>query len=153
MTKKTDSNDSNDAIAMLKGDHRKVEKAFADFDKLKSDDKAGKKKLANQISKELLVHMALEEEIFYPAVAKEVKGAADVVKEGIVEHAGAKDLITQLQAMKGDESLFDAKVKVLSEQIEHHVKEEEEEMFPKVKKSSLDLAALGQEMAAMKAEL
>ncbi|MEX0738567.1 MAG: hemerythrin domain-containing protein [Pseudohongiella sp.] len=153
MTAKSDSKDSNDAVAMLMSDHRKVEKVFADFEKLKSEDATGKKKLVDKISKELLVHMTLEEEIFYPAVAEEVKGAKGVVKEGIVEHAGAKDLIKQLKAMKGDESLFDAKVKVLSEQIEHHVKEEEDEMFPKVKKSSLDLAALGKEMATMKAGL
>lgn len=142
-----------DAITALKSDHRAVEKAFAEFKKLKDKEYAPKKKLADHICDELTVHMTLEEEIFYPEIRKEVKGVEDVVKEGVVEHAGAKVLIKQIKAMKGNEDLFDTKVMVLAEQIEHHVKEEEGEMFPKVMKSNVDLVALGERMAQRKKQI
>lgn len=153
-TKKAAQNASQkDAISFLKKDHREVEKAFEQFENLADGKIAAKKKLADEITEELLKHMAIEEEIFYPAVKEGIKDLEDAVNEGIVEHAGAKELIEQIQKMKGDEELFDSKVHVLSEQIEHHVEEEETEMFPKVEKSSLDLEALGQEMAKRKANL
>ena len=91
----------------------------------------------------------MEEEIFYPAVRKAIKDD-DMMDEALVEHASAKELIAQILDMAAGDDLFDAKVKVLSEQIEHHVREEEDEMFPKVRKTHLDLVALGEEMAARK---
>lgn len=151
--KPTQKTGQKDAISLLKKDHRDVEKAFKQFEKLADGKIAAKKQLADDIAGELLKHMAIEEEIFYPAVKESIKNSEDVVNEGIVEHAGAKELIEQIQKMKGDEELFDSKVHVLSEQIAHHVEEEEKEMFPKVEKSSLDLDALGQEMAKRKAKL
>lgn len=142
-----------DAIAALKQDHRNVEKAFAEFKKLPDGNHPPKKKLADHICDELTVHMALEEEIFYPEIKKNVKSAEDVVNEGVVEHSGAKVLIKEIRAMKGNEELFDTKVMVLSEQIEHHVKEEEGEMFPKAMKSNVDLVALGERMAQRKKQI
>lgn len=142
-----------DAIALLKQDHRDVEDAFAEFEKLASGEHKRKKKLADHICHELLVHMKVEEEIFYPSVKENVIDSEDVVNEGVVEHAGAKDLIKQIKAMIGDEELFDTKVKVLAEQIKHHVKEEEKEMFPNVQKSKLDIVSLGEQIAQRKTEL
>lgn len=142
-----------DAVATLRSDHRAVEKAFAEFKKLTDRDSAAKKKLADHICDELLVHMQLEEEIFYPAIKDSVKGVEEVVKEGVVEHSGAKVLIKQIKGMKGNEDLFDTKVNVLAEQIEHHVKEEEGEMFPKVLKSDVDIVALGERMAQRKTKI
>lgn len=99
------------------------------------------------------MHATVEEELFYP-VAREVLGEdEDLVNEANVEHASAKELIAQITAASADEPLYDARVKVLGEYIDHHVKEEEEEMFPKVKKSDLDLAALGEDLEVRKAEL
>lgn len=144
---------SKDAISLLKEDHRTVEKALSEFEELSSRPSKKKRQLADEICADLLKHMTIEEEIFYPAVQEKVKGAKDIVKEGIVEHQAAKQLIEEIQAMDGDEDLFDAKVKVLGEQIQHHVKEEESEMFPTVAESSLDLVALGEELAERKAQL
>ena len=151
MTTKT--NQAQDAIAMLTADHREVKAMFKQYEELGERAKASKKKLADQICDALLVHATLEEEIFYPAVREASGDTEDMVDEAVVEHASAKDLIAQLQEMDPEDDLYDAKVKVLSEQIEHHVGEEEGEMFPKPRKSGLDLAALGQEMALRKDEL
>ncbi len=152
-TKYSDASSFKDAIAALKSDHRAVEKAFKEYEKIPEGEHARKKKLADHICDELLVHMTVEEEIFYPDIKENVQDAEDIVNEGIVEHAGAKMLIKQIQGMKGDEELFDTKVKVLSEQIEHHVKEEEEEMFPKVEKSKLNIKDLGTQIAMRKKQL
>lgn len=102
-----------------------------------------------QVCNELKVHAQIEEEIFYPAVRDAIEDD-DLLDEAEVEHAGAKDLITQLESMQPGDDLYDAKVTVLGEQIEHHVKEEESEMFPKAKKSKVDVASLGVEMQARK---
>ena len=143
-----------DAIALLTADHREVSDMFEQFEQLGDRATASKEKLKDKICKALVAHTTIEEEIFYPAVrAANVEEGEDMVDEAIVEHAAAKDLIKQLQEMQPDDDLYDAKVKVLSEQIEHHVKEEEKEMFPKAKKAGLDLLALGQEMALRKQEL
>lgn len=142
-----------DAIGLLTADHREVEQMFKQFEELGDRAKVSKKKLADQICSALIVHTTIEEEIFYPAVREAIKDAEDKVDEAVVEHASAKDLIAQIQEMDPEDELYDAKVKVLSEQIDHHVEEEEKEMFPMAKKSGLDLAALGQEMAARKQEL
>ena len=143
-----------DAIALLTADHREVSEMFEQFEQLGDRATTSKEKLKDKICKALIAHTIIEEEIFYPAVrAAKVEEGEDMVDEAIVEHAAAKDLIKQLQEMQPDDDLYDAKVKVLSEQIEHHVKEEEKEMFPKAKKAGLDLLALGQEMALRKQEL
>lgn len=145
---------AQDAIALLTADHREVSDMFEQFDNLGDRAKATKEKLKEKICQALIVHTAIEEEIFYPAVRKaHFEDADDMVDEAVVEHAAAKDLIQQLQDMQPDDDLYDAKVKVLGEEIEHHVKEEEEEMFPKARKSGLDMIALGQEMALRKQEL
>ncbi|ATQ75813.1 hemerythrin [Massilia violaceinigra] len=141
-----------DAIAMLEADHAKVKSLFEQFEGLSDRSKASKKKVADQICLELSVHAEVEEQVFYPAVRGPVKDD-DLMDEAVVEHASAKELIAQIMEMDPGEDLYDAKVKVLSEQIEHHVKEEEEEMFPKVRKGKVDLVALGAEMEAFKAKL
>jgi hemerythrin superfamily protein len=147
MTKPTD------AIAMLTAEHRAVKALFDQYDGLGDRAMASKKKIADQICTALTLHATIEEEIFYPALRQASKEAADLLDEALVEHAGAKDLIAQLQEMDPEDDLYDAKVKVLGEQIEHHVGEEEGEMFPKAKKAGLDLAALGEEMAMRKDEI
>ena len=144
--------DTPDAVALLKADHRKVEDLFAKFEAAKGDGK--KKALAEQICMELTVHAKIEEDIFYPACEGKVE--EDLLKEAYVEHDGAKVLIAEIEAGGPDDAFYDAKVKVLSEQIEHHVKEEEqrvEGMFAQARKAGLDLDDLGERMAAEKAEL
>lgn len=154
MTGGTKPTAKTDAISMLKKDHREIENAFSEFEKLSTKDSLQtKKSLADHIGKTLLTHMALEEDIFYPTVKKRVEAAEDSVNEGIVEHASARDVINQILKMKGNEELFDTKVNVLSELVEHHVEEEEKEMFPKVEDSDIDLEALGREMSDYKAKL
>ncbi len=149
----TKSNAPQDAVAMLTAEHREVAGLFDQYEKLTDRAKVSKKKLADQICNALIVHATIEEEIFYPAVRESAKDAEDKVDEAVVEHAAAKDLIAQIQEMDPDDELYDAKVKVLSEQIDHHVQEEEKEMFPMAKKSGIDLVTLGAEMAERKQEL
>ena len=144
--------EKNDAIVLLTDDHKKVKDLFEKFEKLSDRSKVNKKKIADQICLELTVHAQVEEEIFYPAVRDPIKDD-DLMDEAVVEHASAKELIAQISEMDPGDDLYDAKVKVLSEQIEHHVEEEEGEMFPKVRKSKVDLVALGEEMAARKEQL
>ncbi|MDQ9169294.1 hemerythrin domain-containing protein [Oxalobacteraceae bacterium R-40] len=139
----------NLAIDLLVDDHKKVKKLFKDFDKLKEKGEPEEKQaLVEEICNELILHTQIEEEIFYPAAREIVE--EDMVNEAEVEHASAKDLIEQIQALDPSDPMYDAKVTVLGEYIEHHVEEEEKEMFPKVKKSKLDLEALGEEMSTMK---
>ncbi|MFK3740650.1 hemerythrin domain-containing protein [Massilia sp. TN1-12] len=142
-----------DAIAMLTEEHREVSDMFEQFEQLGDRAKVAKTKLVEKICTALIAHTTIEEEIFYPAVREALKDGDDMVDEAVVEHASAKDLIRQLQEMNPDEDLYDAKVKVLGEQIEHHVEEEEKEMFPKARKCGLDLTELGSEMAMRKQEL
>jgi hemerythrin superfamily protein len=146
--------DSVDAVALLVADHKEVKKLFKSYDALIDADAATEEKeaLAEEICSMLTVHAAVEEEIFYPAARENVE-EQDLLDEAEVEHASAKDLIAQIQDMQPEDDLFDAKVKVLGEYIAHHVKEEEEELFPKVKRSELDLQALGGEMSARKQQL
>lgn len=144
---------SRDAITMLTADHKKVKKLFSDFDKLKqsgSDEEKGA--VVEQICNELTIHAELEEEIFYPAVRGAIDDS-DLMDEALVEHAGAKDLIAQLQDMDPEDDLYDAKVTVLGEQINHHVEEEEGEMFPKAKKSGVDTEGLAKQMLQRKTAL
>jgi len=139
-----------DAIAMLKADHEAVSQLFAEYERARSV--PNKKALVAEICMALSVHVQIEEEIFYPAVKTALKDKV-LVPEATVEHAGVKDLISKLQGVEPDGEMYDAKVKVLSEYVKHHVKEEQNEMFPKVKSSSLDLVELGERMAARKDEL
>ncbi len=139
-----------DAIALLKADHEAVSHLFAEYEKTHSV--ANKKALVAEICTALSVHAQIEEEIFYPAVKAALKDKL-LVPEATVEHVGVKGLIAQLEGIEPDGEMYDAKVKVLSEYVKHHVKEEHNEMFPKAKASSLDLAELGARMAARKVDL
>jgi hemerythrin superfamily protein len=143
---------STDAIALLKADHRKVEVLFEKYESAKSDGK--KKTLADQICLELTVHTKIEEDIFYPACKGEIDD--DLWHEAYVEHDGAKVMIAEIEAGAPGDEFYDAKVKVLSEQIKHYVKEEEkraEGMFAQAKAAGLDTDALGAQMAAEKKTL
>ena len=141
-----------DAIALLKADHRKVEGLFEKFSAAKGADR--KQKLAQEICTELTVHTMVEEEIFYPACRGQIED--DIVEEALVEHDGAKVLIAEIEASDPGAEYFDAKVKVLSEQIKHHVHEEEkraEGMFAQARDAGLDLDDLGARMSQRKKEL
>jgi hemerythrin superfamily protein len=143
---------TEDAIALLKADHRQVEEWFEQFEKARDDDR--KQTLATKICDALKVHTTIEEEIFYPAFL-EATDDKDMHHEAEIEHDGAKKLIAQIEASGPDDDYFDSKVKVLSEMIKHHVKEEEQPggMFAEARKSGMDLEALGERMAQRKAEL
>jgi hemerythrin superfamily protein len=144
---------SQDAIALLKQDHRTVEDLFGDFEKAGGDGR--KQKLAEQICLELSVHATIEEEIFYPAC--EGKVDEDLLKESYVEHDAAKLLIAEILAGSGSsDDFFDSKVKVLQEEIEHHIQEEEKRMeglFAQARKAGLDMDALGEQLAMRKQQL
>jgi len=144
--------DFTDAIALLKADHRHVEELFAAFEKAKGDGR--KEKLAREICTNLKIHTMIEEEIFYPAFDGKIE--QDLLDEAIVEHDGAKILVNDIEAGGPDEDYYDAKVKVLQEEIEHHVKEEEapsDGMFAQCRKTDVDLVELRDLMLARKAEL
>ncbi len=141
-----------DAIKLLKEDHREVEEWFEEFESTSSG--AKKQKLANQICLALTVHAQIEEEIFYPA-CREVGIEDDMMDEADIEHDGAKKLIAEIEASAPGDDHYDARVKVLSEMIKHHVKEEEQRggMFAKAKESDLDLKELGVQLYERKREL
>jgi hemerythrin superfamily protein len=139
-----------DAIALLEADHREVDGYFDAFEA--ASESADKKALADKICLALKVHTQIEEELFYPP-AREKTGDGDLLDEALVEHAGAKTLIAQIESMRPGQPLYDAKVKVLAEQVRHHVEEEETELFPEVRDTRIDLDALGAKLAARKAEL
>ena len=141
---------SKEATAMLRADHQLVSKLFDEYEATRSSSK--KMQLVARICTELTVHAQIEEEIFYPAV-KQALNDDELVPEATVEHATLKDLIAQIEGIEPDGEMFDAKVKVLSEYVKHHVKEEQNEMFPKAKDSDLDLVELGAQMAARKEEI
>lgn len=139
-----------DATALLKADHKAVSALFDAYEKARAA--STKKNLVTKICIELGVHAQIEDEIFYPAVKAALKDK-ELVPEALVEHATLKNLIAQIEGMAPDGEMFDAKVKVLSEYVKHHVKEEQNEMFPKAKKTRLDMLALGAQLAARKKEL
>ena len=149
---KSESGGTQDAIALLKADHRQVEDWFGQFEKTEDGDR--KQELAEQICTALKVHTIIEEEIFYPAFL-EATDETDIHHEAEVEHEGAKKLIAEIEQITSEDEYFDPKVKVLSEMIKHHVKEEEKSggMFSKARESDMDLDALGERLAARKAEL
>ncbi|CAN7143326.1 hemerythrin domain-containing protein [Phenylobacterium sp. LjRoot225] len=139
-----------DAVALLKADHRAVEKLFSQYETARSEDR--KEQIAQQLCLELRVHMQIEEEIFYPT-SREFLKDEDIVNEAIVEHQSAKDLIEQIEGMEPADEMYDAKVTVLQEMIEHHVQEEEKEYFPQTQKTEMDMKAIGEQLAARKEEL
>ena len=141
---------AKDATALLKADHKLVSDLFDEYESTRATRK--KMLLVSQICKELTVHAQVEEEIFYPAVKAALKDK-ELVPEAAVEHATLKNLISQIEGIQPDGEMYDAKVKVLSEYVKHHVKEEQNEMFPKVKASKLDMLELGAQLAARKQEL
>lgn len=141
---------TQEATALLRADHKKVDEMFKDYEKSRSA--AKKTQLKAQICMELTVHAQIEEEIFYPAMAEALRDKK-LVPEAIVEHQSIKDLIAQVKDAEPDAEMVDAKMKVMSEWVKHHVKEEQTEMFPKAKQSKVDLKALGEELAARKQEL
>jgi hemerythrin superfamily protein len=148
---------AKDACDLLDADHRNVKKMFKEYEELTGSRarSAAQKKmvLARQICQELTVHAQIEEEIFYPALRAVLKDT-DILAEAQVEHNGAKDLIAQIQGMAEADEMFDAKVTVLGEYIDHHVKEEKNEIFPKARAArKLDLVAMRDELQARKEEL
>ena len=146
---------SQDALQLLMAEHREVKAMFQQYQKLADAGGKGDERmlLASQICVALTLHTQVEEEILYPAARTMLTRDEDVVDEAYVEHAGAKTLIAQIKTMTSDQPMFDAKVKVLGEYIDHHVREEENEFFPKLRKTSLDLAAMGEQIAARKHRL
>ena len=139
-----------DAIALLRADHKKVSALYEQYENTRSA--ARKKALVATICQELSIHAQVEEEIFYPAVKAALKDK-ELVPEAQVEHASLKELIAQVKDKEPDGEMFDAKIKVMSEYTKHHVKEEQNEMFPKAKATRLDMNELGARIAARKEEL
>lgn len=146
-----------DAIELLKQDHKLVQDMFKEFKKLHEAKEEGsdemKQELMDSVCAALKVHTTIEEEVFYPAAREALGDEEDLMNEAEVEHDGAKDLIEQIEEGSASDPMTCARFMVLAEQIEHHVKEEHEEMFPKIQKTDLDTKALGAEMAELKAEL
>ena len=138
------------ALDLLEEDHQEVDGFFEEYETL--EDAGEKESMALKICLALTVHTQIEEEIFYPA-AREAIEKAELIDEAIVEHASAKQLIAEIEEMDAGDELYDAKVKVLGEQVRHHVEEEEDELFPEIESSELDLEALGKKMAERKAAL
>jgi hemerythrin-like domain-containing protein len=144
---------SSDALHILAEDHKKVLDMFEEFEEIKNDpDEEAKQLLIETACAELTIHAQVEEEIFYPA-AREVIDEMDLLDEAEVEHASARQLITELAAMEPDDDLYDAKFTVLGEYVKHHIQEEEKELFPKLKKAEIDLDELGEEIRQRKLEL
>ncbi|HSC19376.1 MAG TPA: hemerythrin domain-containing protein [Rhizomicrobium sp.] len=140
-----------DAIALLKADHKEVKTMVGQFNSSRSDSK--KAELAQQICAALEVHAEIEEEIFYPVARQALNKNADLIDEAQVEHTSVKELIAKIKGGSPGDSLWEAEVKVLGEYVNHHVKEEEGEIFPKVRKTRLDLRALGAQLAERKMQL
>lgn len=141
---------AQEATRLLRADHKLVNDLFEQFESARSSSK--KQSLAMEICQELIIHAQIEEEIFYPAVQVALKDK-ELVPEAKVEHETLKSLIAQIEKESPDSELWEAKVKVLSEYVKHHVKEEQNELFPKVKASKLDLIELGMRLAERKEAL
>lgn len=146
---------TKDACDLLDADHKAVKKMFNEYEELteaKGNTREKRRALAEKICNELMIHTQIEEEIFYPALRKPIKDDL-LMNEAEVEHASAKDLIAQIQGMDISDPMFDAKVKVLGEYIDHHVKEERNEMFPKARSTKVDLVKLKDQLQMRKEEL
>jgi hypothetical protein len=144
------SSKAQDATALLKTDHEQVSNLFIEYQQ--TDSKTKKKQLAEQICNELTVHAQIEEEIFYPAVKQALKDK-ELIPEARVEHATLRALISEVRGEEPGGEMFDAKIKVMQEYVQHHVKEEQNEMFPKAKATDLDMMELGSKMSQRKQEL
>jgi hemerythrin-like domain-containing protein len=142
---------TQDAIAMLKADHDKVKKLFDQFEK--TEDSKIKKKIVAEALMELKLHATVEENFFYPAVRSQIDDEEGIMDEADEEHHVAKVLIAELDKMTGEEEHWEAKFTVLSENIRHHIKEEESDMFPEARKTDIDFVVLGQEMKQLKEQL
>jgi hemerythrin-like domain-containing protein len=151
-TQSRSSDSPRDAVTLLKQYHRMVEALFEEFEEA---DETEQSAIAQRVCQMLTVHAQIEEEILYPAAkqALEDEEEEDLVNEAEVEHASAKELIAKIEGMTPDDEHFEATVKVLGEYVKHHVKEEEGEMFPKLKKTELDLKDVGARLAERKYEL
>jgi len=147
-------NTAPDAIKLLKADHKEVSDLFEAYEKLGERAQTKKAQIASKICKALSVHAQIEEEIFYPEVRAEMD-EDELLDEAEVEHGSIKDLVAEIEhGLDGEiDGKFDAKVKVVSEWVKHHVKEEQNELFPKVRESDIDLDALGEHLKVRKAEL
>lgn len=146
---------SQDALHLLSDDHKKVIEMFEEFEQMKEEgdtDDEAKQMLVELACTELTIHAQVEEELFYPA-ARDAIDDMDLLDEAEVEHASARQLISELAAMQPDDDLYDAKFTVLGEYVKHHIQEEEKQLFPKIKKSELDLAELGEEIRERKLQL
>jgi len=142
------------ALELLMSDHRKVEDLFEQFEQEKDSDEGTRREIAQQICAELTIHAQVEEELFYPWLREQLEDDdMEMVEEAQVEHNTAKDLIAQIEGATDIDEVYNAKVKVLSEYIKHHVQEEENEIFPEVRDEHEELDELGQEMASRKGEL
>lgn len=139
-----------DAIDLLKADHRAVEALFTEFE---NADKRSKLRIAKDICAELEVHAKIEETVFYPAAKSSVKNSEDLVNEGIVEHEGIKRLVKMIPTLTTADEFFESRVKVLKEYVSHHVKEEENKMFPKIIEGEIDLKDLGDKLTRAKDRL
>jgi hemerythrin superfamily protein len=143
-----------DALELLKADHEEVAELFVQFEDLDDDGEAGERQeIVSRACTMLTIHAQLEEEIFYPAVREAVDELDDQLNEAEVEHATVKELIAKLQEMDPDDKMYAAHFTVLSEYVKHHVREEEDELFPEVEDAGLDLDALGAQLMERKEEL
>ena len=146
---------STDIVQLLTAEHREVEAMFQHYHQLAEAGGKGDERmlLASQICVALTLHTQVEEEILYPAARTVLASDGDLVDEAYVEHASAKSLVAQLKTMTSDQPLFDAKVKVLGEYVDHHVREEEDQLFPRLRRSALDLQGMGARMVERKKQL
>jgi hemerythrin superfamily protein len=147
---KSASSKDQDATALLRADHKRVSDLFDQYEK--SHSSAKKKQIVEQLCDELSVHAQIEEEIFYPAVKRALKDK-ELIPEARVEHDTLKGLIAQVEGAEPDGEMFDAKIKVMREYVKHHVKEEQDEIFPKAKSTDLDMMKLGAKLSERKEEL
>ena len=149
-----DELDEQDAVSLLTSDHAEVKQMFEEYRQLVQDnaDDDRRDELAAEICSALTVHAEIEEDIFYPALRERLDDDL-ALDQAEVEHAIARDLVEQIEAMEPDDALFDARMLVLAEYVEHHVQEEESEIFPQAEKSGIDLDELGAELAARRHEL
>jgi len=142
------------ALDLLKADHAEVKKLFQQFEKSKkAEDAEGMQQIAMAACKALEIHAQIEEEIFYPALREAAEDADDTLDEAEVEHSHVKELVAQIQESQPGDELFEARVKVLSEYVQHHVEEEESTIFSKARKADVDLAEIGEQLQARKEEL